>query len=64
MADRSLTVVAAVPGPVEVSPGSIVALAEGLLLGVADGSILVTRLKPEGRAEMDAAGVGTRGASS
>jgi methionyl-tRNA formyltransferase len=52
---RTVTVVKAKRSTVSLSPGASRVSEGGVALGVADGAILVTRLKPDGKPEMDAA---------
>ncbi len=40
-------------GP-SLAPGAVLLAESGVLLGAADGGVLITRLKPDGKAEMDA----------
>jgi len=53
---RSLTLIRAAVGVSDESlePGSVVLGRDAVVLGATDGSVLVTRLKPDGKTEMDA----------
>lgn len=57
--DRRVTVISATHGDMsdvhELAPGTVRVAKAGVLLGVSDGAVLVTRLKPEGKGEMAAA---------
>jgi methionyl-tRNA formyltransferase len=52
---RPVTVLEARRSGSQLAPGSVTLAHGGLELGVGNGAILVTRLKPDGRSEMDAA---------
>ncbi len=58
---RSVTLLDARHSTAVLTPGGAVTSPQGLELGVDDGAILVTRLKPDGKAAMDA-GAWARGA--
>jgi len=51
---RGLTLLDAVAGTARVLPGSVAATDEALVLGVADGTVEVARVKPDGKGEMEA----------
>jgi methionyl-tRNA formyltransferase len=55
IAERGLTVIAAHAAESRVVPGGIDARRSGLVLGFSDAAIEVTRVKPEGKGEMEAA---------
>lgn len=52
---RGVTVMEARASDVSVSPGTYEPSRDGVILGAADGAILVTSLKPDGKSQMDAA---------
>lgn len=52
---RLLDVLQASPASVDLAPGAARAEADGLLLGVADGSVLLEAVRPEGRSSMTGA---------
>ena len=54
LAGRGVTLLDAKAADETLSPGVVATNAQGLLLGVSDGAILITRVKPDGKAEMDA----------
>lgn len=53
--DRSATALRVAAGTCELRSGTAEVTRTGIELGVSDGSILITRLKPDGKGEMDAA---------
>lgn len=56
IADKAVTVLAAGHGTdAVVAPGTALQTKTGVVLGFSDGSVEVTRIKPEGKGEMDAA---------
>jgi methionyl-tRNA formyltransferase len=61
LSTSELTVLAATRSELDVAPGAAILDTQGVHLGVADGALLVTALKPSGRGEMNAAAWG-RGA--
>lgn len=54
LAGRGATVMRATPSAVEVGQGAVASTKTALLLGVADGAIEVTELKPDGKGVMEA----------
>jgi methionyl-tRNA formyltransferase len=52
---RGVTLLNAAPAEVGISPGKARPSPTGLELGLSDGSLLVTRLKPDGKTAIDAA---------
>ena len=55
IAGRNVTVLAAKHHSADPGRGSAVATRDGIELGLSDGSVILTRIKPDGKAEMDAA---------
>jgi methionyl-tRNA formyltransferase len=53
--DIDLVALHAVPGTESVRPGSARRTPEGLLLGVADGAVLIDRMRPAGKGSVDGA---------
>jgi methionyl-tRNA formyltransferase len=54
-APAASTCLSAASGPAAPPPGSLARSREGLLIGATNGALLVTRVKPDGKAEMSAA---------
>jgi methionyl-tRNA formyltransferase len=63
LAGRGVTILDARPAEEVLEPGTIANTKTALLLGASDGSVEVCRIKPDGKAEMDAA-AWARGISS
>ncbi len=58
VAGRGVTLLECQPHEGETPSGVVEVGREGIVFGVSDGGVLVTRLKPDGKAEMDAAAWG------
>lgn len=54
IAGKNATALLVAPGSGRHTPGTAETTRDGIELGLADGNILLTRLKPDGKAEMDA----------
>ena len=54
IAERGVTLMRAALGQEQVPAGTVTVTREALILGAADGAVEVTRVKPDGKAEMDA----------
>lgn len=55
VAGRNATALRVANGSCELRAGTAAATREGIELGLSDGSVLITRLKPDGKGDMDAA---------
>jgi methionyl-tRNA formyltransferase len=54
LVDAQIAAAAGEPGPALPGPGRVAAVAKGVLLGAADGAVLVTRIRPDGKGDMEA----------